>query len=77
MIIDIRAIIYNVNIFKQEIKEQNISSLEKPFNIVEPTVTETPTVGLNDKDTDSTGKDYLKNAGFANLYQKTKGGTAK
>lgn len=62
--------------FKQEIKEQNISSLEKPFNIPEPTLTETPTVGLNDKDTDSSGRDYLKNVGFANLYQKTKDGTS-
>jgi len=62
--------------FKKEVKEENISSIQKPFNIPEPVETETPTVGLNEKAKDSSGEDYLKNIGFANLYQKTKDGTS-
>jgi hypothetical protein len=63
--------------FKQEVAEQNISSMEKDFDIPEPSATETPTVGLNEVAPDPvTGKPYLKNIGFANLYQKTKDGTS-
>lgn len=62
--------------FKQEVKEENISSMQKPFNIPEPTLTETPTVGLYDKDVDASGNPTLKNVGYANLYQRTKDGTS-
>ncbi len=63
--------------FKQEVADKNISSLEKDFDIPDPSRTETPTVGLNEKDIDPvTGQPYLKNIGFANLYQRTKDGTS-